>query len=389
MRAHRLVTRLGRFGPYSRLLTRSRKASELEKLERVFVSSTYTDLLPERQAVLQTLLEADCIPAGMELFPATDDDKWTLITRVIRGCDYYIVVVGGRYGSVDPVHDIGFTEREYDYAESIGLPIMAFLHAAPGKIELDKSELSFDTRTRLQAFRKKVERRTVKYWSTPDELGAQVAKSLIQLRKSHPAVGWVRASEAVPPETRQEIADLRAQTAELQLKVERAQVSAKGEAETADLASGTDRYGVTFQLRYWTRDQARRKAEDEMMFMLSKETIRTYNGTIDLEWDSIFREVGPRMINEATENDIERALASLVFQEFESQCEWPEDLAESDSIVIRNPSMFDIIVQFFALDLIERSDRKRTLTDRNTYWTLTRRGEDHLMKLRAIRRSTR
>jgi hypothetical protein len=68
-----------------------------EKREQVFVSSTYLDLKEERQEVIQTLLEADCIPAGMELFPASDDDKWTLIKRVIDDSDYYLVVVGGRY----------------------------------------------------------------------------------------------------------------------------------------------------------------------------------------------------------------------------------------------------------------------------------------------------
>jgi len=40
------------------------------------VSSTFRDLVEERQQVIQALLELDCIPAGMELFPAADDEKW-------------------------------------------------------------------------------------------------------------------------------------------------------------------------------------------------------------------------------------------------------------------------------------------------------------------------
>jgi hypothetical protein len=57
---------------------------------QVFVSSTYRDLQQERQQVMQALLELDCIPAGMELFPATDDDQWTLIKKVIDNSDYYV-----------------------------------------------------------------------------------------------------------------------------------------------------------------------------------------------------------------------------------------------------------------------------------------------------------
>ena len=46
---------------------------------QVFVSSTFRDLQSERREVMQALLEMNCFPAGMELFPATDDDAWTLI----------------------------------------------------------------------------------------------------------------------------------------------------------------------------------------------------------------------------------------------------------------------------------------------------------------------
>lgn len=73
----------------------------MEKKYQVFVSSTYQDLQKERQEVMQALLELDCIPVGMELFPAADDDQWTLIKGLISDCDYYVLIVAGRYGSID------------------------------------------------------------------------------------------------------------------------------------------------------------------------------------------------------------------------------------------------------------------------------------------------
>jgi hypothetical protein len=48
---------------------------------------------------MQALLLLDAIPAGMELFPAANEDQWTLIKKVIDDCDYDIVIVAGRYGS--------------------------------------------------------------------------------------------------------------------------------------------------------------------------------------------------------------------------------------------------------------------------------------------------
>ena len=74
----------------------------MNKKYQVFVSSTYQDLLEERQEVMQALLELECIPVGMELFPAADDDQWTLIKGLIKDCDYYVLIVGGRYGSISP-----------------------------------------------------------------------------------------------------------------------------------------------------------------------------------------------------------------------------------------------------------------------------------------------
>jgi hypothetical protein len=58
----------------------------MDKRYQVFVSSTYADLKDERRRVIQTLMEADCIPAGMELFPAADEDQFEFITRVIDDC---------------------------------------------------------------------------------------------------------------------------------------------------------------------------------------------------------------------------------------------------------------------------------------------------------------
>ena len=103
----------------------------MDKRFQVFVSSTYADLQEERQKVIQALMEMDCIPAGMELFPAADEEQWAFIKRVIDDCDYYILMIGGRYGSITN-EGISYTEKEYDYAISIGLRVLAFCARTAG-----------------------------------------------------------------------------------------------------------------------------------------------------------------------------------------------------------------------------------------------------------------
>ena len=75
----------------------------------------------------------------MQMFPASNDDQWTLIRQVIDDCDYYIVIIGGRYGSTD-ADGLSFTEKEYDYAVSKGIPVLGFVHGAPDEIPAGKTE---------------------------------------------------------------------------------------------------------------------------------------------------------------------------------------------------------------------------------------------------------
>jgi hypothetical protein len=123
----------------------------MDKVYQVFVSSTFSDLEDERKKVSDTLAKAGFIPAGMELFPATSLQQLEFIKKVIDRCDYYVVVVGARYGSLDG--DKSFTEKEYEYALSKKIPILAFICKAPGKIAAEKTDTDPDQIARLEAFR--------------------------------------------------------------------------------------------------------------------------------------------------------------------------------------------------------------------------------------------
>src|SRR6185437_8513128 len=92
---------------------------------QVFVSSTYTDLITERQAAVEAILKAGHIPAGMELFAAGDQSQLETIHRWIDESDIYMLILGARYGSVDATTALSYTELEYDYAVSTGKPIFA------------------------------------------------------------------------------------------------------------------------------------------------------------------------------------------------------------------------------------------------------------------------
>jgi hypothetical protein len=310
----------------------------------VFVSSTFRDLQDERQQVIAALLELDCMPAGMELFPASDESKWALIARVIDDCDYYMVIVGGRYGSVD-ADGISFTEREYDYAVKQKKPVLAFLHGDPSAIPAGKTELEAGARTKLDAFRSKAEQRMCKYWRTPDELGGVVSRSLVQLMKLQPGEGWVRARFASNAE---EIQKLRSKIDDLTASLEAARTGPPEDAKT--LAQG----GQAFRVRC-TVDDTERVAK--------------------LSWDSIFACLGPTMFDEASEADLERTLEGKIAADAGLE-RW--------QVKVRDEDFQTIKVQLRAIGLIQKSVKKRSLKDTDTYWALTPYGEHYATVLKAI-----
>lgn len=212
----------------------------MERKHQVFVSSTYKDLIEERKQVIHALLELDCIPAGMEMFPATDEDAWSLIKEVIDGCDYYILISAGLYGSTNE-SGISFTELEYDYALSTNKPIIAFLHNDIGSLVASKTEKSEQKQESLNRFRNKVESKHCKYWSTPEDLRGKVSRSLVQLRKKHPSDGWVPGKYAADEKMLRELERLRARIAELEYEAK--QIKNEPPPNTENLEQGDDKLG--------------------------------------------------------------------------------------------------------------------------------------------------
>lgn len=165
----------------------------MDKKYQVFISSTYTDLIKERKEVTKALLEMDCIPSGMEMFQASDDSQWELIKRVISSCDYYIVIIAGRYGTIHPETKKSYTQMEYEYAAKIGIPIIGFLYETPENLPANKIDKNRNSLRKLQQFRKIAEKeRIVKYWSNPYDLAGAVSRAMYSIIKTHPRDGWVR-----------------------------------------------------------------------------------------------------------------------------------------------------------------------------------------------------
>lgn len=192
----------------------------MNKIHHVFVSSTYLDLIDERKKVSAAIAKAGFVPEGMEIFPASSQTQMDIIKKVIDRCDYYILIVAGKYGSTNS-DGISFTEMEYNYALSRKIPILTFIYQDIQKLQNKDVESEKEKADKLGRFRKRVsEGALVDYWENGDHLATSALAALSQTKEMQPGVGWIRADQAASADLLSEINDLRKENINLKSAIE-------------------------------------------------------------------------------------------------------------------------------------------------------------------------
>lgn len=191
----------------------------MSKKYQVFISSTYNDLVEERKAVEETIIRMGDIPVGMESFPAADEEQFSFIKTIIDTCDYYVLIIAGRYGSVDE-QGLSYTEKEFHYALSIGLPVLVFPFANIDRLEAGKVEASESKRAALANFTALATgKRMRRSWETIDGLKLAVREALDYAKATKPRPGWVRGDSPLSPEVTEELLSLRRKNEVLQSQI--------------------------------------------------------------------------------------------------------------------------------------------------------------------------
>lgn len=324
----------------------------MDKKYQVFVSSTYEDLQEERRAVMEALLQMNCFPVGMEYFNASDESQWNVIRKLINECDYYVLIVGGRYGTIDEASGKSYTQKEYEYALSVGVPAIAFLHKDISSLPKSKTESDPDIEQKLNDFIGSVKHRLCKFWVSGDDLASKVVLSLTNLIMTKPRIGWVKSDQPASSEANAEIVKLRKEIDDLNKKVRQYEQS---EPEgIADLAQGDDEVTISFYSTIGTED-------------------------LVLTWNSLFSLIGPLMLVESSEVKIKNVLDEYFQVNY---------MGGTGTWLIYEEHFQSIKVQFMALGLIRESTRTHSSADTNIYWSLTPWGKNFLMRIKAIRKES-
>ncbi|MDE4455349.1 DUF4062 domain-containing protein [Psychrobacter sp. DAB_AL62B] len=327
----------------------------MNKKYQVFISSTYEDLKEERDQAIKAVLEMGHIPVGMEMFSAGDEEQWQIIARQIEATDYYVVIVGHRYGS-ETDEGISYTEKEYDYAKECGVPTLGFVIDNKAPWPHDKTDNDSVKKGKLDVFKAKVKSKPIHFWSNKEDLHGKVSISLIKTMNANPRVGWTRSDEAIGPEVTKEISRLSAENAHLRRDIEKLK-KAKNSQENKVKEVARIMFGNKRSLR--VRESTATPWED------SHEYINTLF--------SIFRYIAPNLINESSNSSIAIDIAfNLHGNKYSQETPIPTNMISG------------LITDFVALEVIEPSKKKHTVSDKEKYWTLTILGKELIKKSKRI-----
>ena len=112
---------------------------------------------------------------------------------MLDNSDYCVLILAGKYGSIEESSGIGYTEKEFDYAIANNIPVIRLLYKDLESLKVNQSETDSVKKEKLLAFRKRVEQDSLAdYYESIDDLKNKVSIAINKAIKYCPRLGWIR-----------------------------------------------------------------------------------------------------------------------------------------------------------------------------------------------------
>ncbi len=340
-----------------------------KKKLQVFISSTYIDLIDERQSAVQAVLDSGHIPAGMELFKAGNETQLETIYRWIDSSDVYMLILGGRYGSVDIETQKSYTRLEYEYALEKGIPIFSvvltdeFLKTKSLVLEKEKV-YEQSNKEKYNDFKDLVLSKIVRMVNDSKDIMLAVHTTLHDFLEDYDLVGWIRENELeANTELLNQINEMNKENRQLHeiitdIRSELNAVNSTFESNlvfeggiVTILGSYTESSGTGYNIKH-----------------------RTRNITKDITWDELFLLWSPRLTatlnSVSAKHQLEYCLRDYVGRSFS----------------LNDNQFHKIKIQYSALGLLNYRESRTTKGGTAEFISLTKKGRKYLEKSIAIKK---
>src|SRR5687767_7931893 len=104
-----------------------KQSNDIQRFYRVFISSTFKDLQEHRTKAMLAIVSAGHMPLCLENWTPQTKTDLDVIRNAVAECQFYVIILGHRYGSVPKVESKSYIEIELDCAEKAGLEILPFV----------------------------------------------------------------------------------------------------------------------------------------------------------------------------------------------------------------------------------------------------------------------
>jgi hypothetical protein len=340
-----------------------------DKRYQVFISATYLDLREERGVLSQALPTLGCLPTTVE---AHSQSLSTMVSirRRIDESDYFILLVGSRYGSLMP-SGVSYTHMEYVYAATKQKPIIILMHESPETRAADLQEQQVEGKLKFSDFRKVLMREqpnNIFYWRDSIDLANVLRNAIPALIRRHPSLGWVRVgNSAGSAELEKQCAALKKRVQELEQ--EREKWLASTAINTENLSKGEDILEVSYRCKAYAGGNC-----------------QDVNIKTSLSWNELLVSFGSHLLQPQTEDfmaaKMNERLQRNALQEV--QREYPKTHAVVEVQI--TPICFNTVkMQFRTLGIIQKANRDN---DQRIWWQLTALGERNLSNVMSVRRVT-
>ncbi len=176
-------------------------------MAKIYVSSTYSDLVEYRERVYDVLRKMRYDVIAMEDYVATDERPLDKCLDDVASCDLYVGIFAWRYGYVPPGQERAITELECRQAGESGLERLIFLLDEDAPWLRSRMEKGVGGE-RIEALRGELmAAHVVQFFDSPEELAEQVAASVAKWARTRldADMDSLRSRQAVADKQRREM----------------------------------------------------------------------------------------------------------------------------------------------------------------------------------------
>ncbi|GAB6089771.1 DUF4062 domain-containing protein [Spirochaeta dissipatitropha] len=329
----------------------------MSKKYQVFISSTYKDLIEERNAAVEAILKAGHIPAGMELFKAGKSQLET-IKEWIDDSDIYLLILGKRYGSIDPETGKSYTQLEYEYAlGKENFPIFSIVlkdEYIESKLEtgINRDELfESENNELLGEFLELVKTQIVSFAGSLPEVKLAIHENIPEIERNNDLDGWIRASVGNNDKVIKEIHQL--------AKIAGSSTEGNSEIEfdlEEEIEKSIDIYG-------------KRRVQSGSGYGIH---YSNYNENAAISYKVIFCGIAPRLLEHPNDYTVKKIISSLVVDK--------TDIKDSGSFTIKDESFQKVKIHLTKIGLVSTRYSKTTRGGMSLFWSLTKKGKEKMVE---------